>query len=296
MVRPSLKGKRILIVEDDRMLAEHLQAYLQEAGGEVKCALSKASGLDVAKKKNAIFDLALVDVYLPLRDRGTPLFGKGVELAAELKGVFPSMIIIGLSHYFDERVGKAISKNFAAFIQKRDLFMSEEKPSLKLLELIQSCLRKRKQNKPRVFIVHGHDDVAKYSLKNYIQNTLQLGEPTVLHEKPSSGRSLIEKFEGEAEEVDLVFVLLTPDDKACDVSSSDLEKLRARQNVIFEMGYFLGKLQRTTGRVILLNKGGIELPSDISGIVYIDISNGIEAAGEEIRREISNWSREHKRG
>jgi predicted nucleotide-binding protein len=54
------------------------------------------------------------------------------------------------------------------------------------------------------------------------------------------------------------------------------------------MGYFFSKLQRRKGKVILLYKGQLEPPSDISGIIYIDISNGIEAAGEQIRKELSS--------
>ena len=78
-------------------------------------------------------------------------------------------------------------------------------------------------------------------------------------------------------------MLLTPDD-----SGTSEEKKRARQNVIFELGYFYGKLGRKSGRVLLLHKGNLELPNDLSGIVYINIDNGIEAAGEEIRREIKD--------
>jgi predicted nucleotide-binding protein len=65
--------------------------------------------------------------------------------------------------------------------------------------------------------------------------------------------------------------------------------MRARPNVLFEAGYFYGRLQRTSGKVIFLVKGDIELPSDVSGIVYIDISRGIQKAAEEIRRELAEW-------
>ena len=139
----------------------------------------------------------------------------------------------------------------------------------------------------KTFIVHGHDEIAKLSLKNYIQNTLKMEEPVVLSEKASGGLTIIEKFEKYAEEVNLVFVLLTPDDRYTDDS-----KYRARQNVIFEMGYFLGKLGRKKGRVILLYKGNLELPNDISGIVYINIDEGIESSGEQIRREIEEVEKE----
>ncbi len=137
-----------------------------------------------------------------------------------------------------------------------------------------------------VFIVHGHDEVALLNLKNYIQNTLKLGEPTILREQAGLGRTIIEKFEHHAQGIEVVFVLLTPDDNATSPNDSNDEKRRARQNVIFEMGFFLGVLKRESGRILLLHKGPLEIPSDISGVEYIDISNGIESAGEKIRREL----------
>lgn len=138
------------------------------------------------------------------------------------------------------------------------------------------------------FIVHGHDEVAKLELKNYLQNTLGLPEPIILHEQPNLGRTLMEKFEENAQSACLAFVLLTPDDCGASVTDSDDLKRRARQNVILELGWFLGKLGRIGGRVLLLHKGDLEIPSDLSGVVYIDIRDGIESAGEKIRREIEN--------
>jgi predicted nucleotide-binding protein len=55
------------------------------------------------------------------------------------------------------------------------------------------------------------------------------------------------------------------------------------------MGYFLAKLQRNKGRVILLYKGEIELPTDIQGLAYIDVSDGIDASGVQIQRELQDW-------
>jgi predicted nucleotide-binding protein len=138
----------------------------------------------------------------------------------------------------------------------------------------------------RPFIVHGHDHQSLYELKDYLQNTLKLGEPVVLRQMPGLGKTLIEKFEREVEAVELVFVLLTPDDRVAGPSDPDSQKRRARQNVILELGFFLGKLGRESGRIVLLHKGPVEIPSDIIGIEYIDITNGIESAGETIRREL----------
>ena len=158
----------------------------------------------------------------------------------------------------------------------------------KLISTVKKIVNEtEKELNVKSFIVHGHDDTSKLELKNYLQNVLKMPEPIILHEQLTMGRTIIEKFEAHSSNTDVVFVLLTPDDVGAVAQESNKMKRRARQNVIFEMGYFLGKMQRGSGRVILLHKGDIELPSDISGIIYIDITNGISAAGEDIRREIS---------
>lgn len=162
------------------------------------------------------------------------------------------------------------------------LMLLREKCVLKDAQDIKK-LKKKEEKRMETFIVHGHDEIAKLGLKNYIQNTLGIGEPIILSEKASGGMTIFEKFEKYSTDCNLVFVLLTPDD-----SGTSEEKKRARQNVIFELGYFYGKLGRKSGRVLLLHKGNLELPNDLSGIVYINIDNGIEAAGEDIRREIKD--------
>ena len=158
-----------------------------------------------------------------------------------------------------------------------------------LQEILDSKINKqiinlfKEEQKMKTFIVHGHDGNEKLVLKDYIQNTLKLDEPIILAEKASRGLTIFEKFEKYAKECNLVFVLLTP----YDIYSDD-GKHRARQNVILEMGYFLGMLGRKSGRVILLYKGNLELPSDLSGLVYINIDKGIKAVGEDIRKEIED--------
>jgi predicted nucleotide-binding protein len=59
--------------------------------------------------------------------------------------------------------------------------------------------------------------------------------------------------------------------------------------VILELGFFLAHFQRRSGQVILLHKGPLDLPSDLAGLVYVNITNGIEAAGESLRKELSQW-------
>ena len=92
-------------------------------------------------------------------------------------------------------------------------------------------------------------------------------ETIVLREQPDQGRVTIEKFEHYAGQVGFAVVLLTPDDIA-GPSSGPASVMRARQNVIFELGYFAGKLGR--GRPCLLRKGNVEIPSDLYGVIYKD--------------------------
>lgn len=118
----------------------------------------------------------------------------------------------------------------------------------------------------KVFIVHGHDDDALQGLARFLEK-LKL-EPIVLREQPNQGRTIIEKYEDIASEVGFAVVLLTPDDVGAAKTATE-QNQRARQNVIFELGYFAGHLGR--GRVCLLRKGSVEIPSDLYGVLYIDL-------------------------
>jgi predicted nucleotide-binding protein len=116
-----------------------------------------------------------------------------------------------------------------------------------------------------VFIVHGHDEEMKQAVARTL-NTLKLN-PIILHEQPNRGATIIEKFERNTD-VQFAIILLSPDDMAFP-KSEDCEKARPRprQNVILELGYFVGKLSRD--KVFALKRGDdLELPTDISGIIY----------------------------
>lgn len=145
-----------------------------------------------------------------------------------------------------------------------------------------ACLRESKNMSLRSFIVHGLDRQLLLELKDYIQNHLGWPEPTVLIQQPNLGLTVIEKFEKYASSIDIVFVLISPEDLG-----EGGRSVRARQNVVFELGFFVGKFGRASGRVVLLGRGELEIPSDLHGVTYVDISNGVVAAGEHIRREVS---------
>lgn len=120
----------------------------------------------------------------------------------------------------------------------------------------------------KVFVVHGHDDEAKEKVARFLER-LKL-EPIILHEQANEGRTVIEKFEVYAD-VGFAVVLLTPDDVGALASERANLKSRARQNVVLELGYFLGKLKRN--RVCALYKKGVEIPSDYQGVLYVELDS-----------------------
>ncbi len=125
-----------------------------------------------------------------------------------------------------------------------------------------------KPNCNSVFLVHGHDVSAKETTARFLE---KLGlEVIILHEQASEGRTIIEKFEAHAK-VGFAVVLLTPDDIGASATSPNELSGRARQNVILELGYFTGKLGRR--RVCGLFKPGVEVPSDMHGVLFLELDN-----------------------
>jgi predicted nucleotide-binding protein len=118
----------------------------------------------------------------------------------------------------------------------------------------------------KVFVVHGHDEGALHGVARFLEQ-LRL-EAIVLREQADQGRTIIEKFEALAGEVGFAVVLLTPDDLVAPAATSS-QVSRARQNVILELGYFVGRVGR--GQACLLRKGDVEIPSDLYGVIYTDL-------------------------
>lgn len=112
--------------------------------------------------------------------------------------------------------------------------------------------------KDQVFIIHGHDEGMKLSVQLLMERAGMDG--VVLHEQLDNGRTIIEKLIGESIEAGYAIALLSPDD----VTEEGV--FRARQNVILEIGYFIGLLGRDKVRILV--KGNVDIPSDLQGIIY----------------------------
>lgn len=121
----------------------------------------------------------------------------------------------------------------------------------------------------KIFLVHGHDEAALQETARFLEKLDQ--EVIILREQTNQGRTIIEKFEDYAD-VGFAIVLLTSDDKGGPKSvDAQSQKPRARQNVIFEFGYFIGRLGRN--RVCALYRPDVEIPSDYSGVLYQELDD-----------------------
>jgi predicted nucleotide-binding protein len=123
-----------------------------------------------------------------------------------------------------------------------------------------------------IFVVHGHDDAHRHQLMRLLERAAQ-PDAIVLHEQANRGETILEKFESHAQAASFAVVLLTGDDEGHSRSDSGNLKPRGRQNVVFELGFFIGALGRSNVAVLMDN--GVEKPSDIDGLVYISL----DAAG-----------------
>ena len=130
----------------------------------------------------------------------------------------------------------------------------------------------------KVFIVHGHDGELKQSVARIVEKAGLTA--VILNEQPSGGATIIEKIEKNSD-VGAAICLFTADDK-CINEIDGTTTMRARQNVVFEAGYFIGKLKREN--VILLADKGIEMPSDLGGVVYTDTANWQFSVCAELKR------------
>ena len=147
-----------------------------------------------------------------------------------------------------------------SLLSKSDLFRSNipNKPLHSQNKSSNSFLKKE------VFIVHGHDELAKTKTARFIE---KLGlKPIILHEQASPSKTIIEKIE-EYSNVGFGIILYTPCDLGGKQDNNPILKSRARQNVVFEHGFLIGKIGRSN--VCALVKGDIETPNDISGVVYV---------------------------
>ena len=194
------------------------------------------------------------------------LFGEGSEHAKEFSGISfeyrPIAIVSGMDYSADyQRAYERGLQSATAMLKS----MIDETESYDLEREVDGGMAHVGVRTNKVFIVHGRDEGTREEVARFIERLDKL--PVILAEQASAGSTIIEKVEQNAD-VGFAIVLLTPDDEG-GLKDGDGVRSRARQNVIFELGFFIGRLGRR--QVCALTKGEVEIPSDYSGVVYIDM-------------------------
>lgn len=138
----------------------------------------------------------------------------------------------------------------------------------------------------KVFVVYGHDDQARARLDAMLRRWGL--EPLILDQLPSEGQTIIEKLEKYTEDARFAVVLATPDDEGHRRGHPDEQALRARQNVVLELGMLLAKLGRPRVAILLHQQEMMERPSDIQGLIYIPFKDNLEReAGLLLAKEMT---------
>jgi predicted nucleotide-binding protein len=249
----------ILLADDDRYFIRLQKPKLEKAGYTVITATTPETARKIIEAGQ--IDLAILDIHMRGGHSKNDL--SGLELAGETSSSVP--IIIMTQHPTVKKAVRALEAarsggaGAASFVDKAHA--SEE-----LLKAIRKVL------KARVFIIHGHDDGAKQSVARFIESLGLVA--VILHEQTWGGRTVIENFE-EHSNVGFAIALLTPDDLGNSIRDEQ-EGLnpRARQNVIFELGFFIGKLGRSKVAALYKSdpvRGPIEIPSDYHGVRYFNM-------------------------
>jgi predicted nucleotide-binding protein len=197
------------------------------------------------------------------------VFGDNTEYVEKQKKIrySPSIVYSGMdngAYYSSFQSGKSQLLNLLNV-------MLEDLKLTKALEINEKTENKKSELSKNIFIVHGHNEEMKQSSARFIEK-IDL-KPIILHEQPSKGKTIIEKFNNYSN-VSFAVVLLSADDIAYNKNDKiENASYRARQNVIFELGFFIGKIGRENVVVLHEQIENFEIPSDYKGVLYIPYDN-----------------------
>lgn len=277
---------RVLLIENDFRMIAGLAAALRGRGCEIFPADTIDSAAALLRALDGNIDFVLSDVWvesgrLPEQVPHSQYADTTIGIGLHVRDNYPGVQVYFMSRSHEQEPVRWLKK------QGFDVLPAPRVGALDGPgELAESALQLfRDRKRPTAFIVHGHDHGLRDALHQYLTQELQFGRVEILAHTANVGRTIIEKFEQTAVSSDIAFVLMTADDHFRRVSD-DAEVFRARQNVILELGFFLALLRRASGRILVLRDPKTEKLSDIDGVVWIDVSAGLDSVKPEIVREL----------
>ena len=257
---------KILLLDDDPVFALPVIEELHRGGNQVLYYDTLVDAINGAE--NQMVDLFIIDLMLP------PSFGKeGLSMLEYVKKNAPDSKVLMISSK-DKGMTQIVDQAYQLGVRR---FIDKSDPE-QLTKILLSVKEIKKEMNDSIFISHGHAELLKLQLKDFVRE--KLGKKAViLSEQPNNGMTIVEKLEAVSEKCNKAIILLTKDDEMADGS------MRGRQNVIHEIGFFQGKYGRRN--VILLCEEGVASFTNISGIVYIQFNRDhFSEVFEPLRNEL----------
>jgi len=263
--RPKPKAT-ILFAENDPDFLSTRREYLERAGYAVIPANNPTEARQ--KLESGGIDLAILDIRLENDDdeRDT----SGLILAKRVGRTIPKIILTSFPTF--DYVREALRPQLDGLPVAVDFLMKAEGVPA-LLSTVKDVLstatvqKQETQPQPKVFVAHGHDSEARETVSAFLRG---IGiKPIILFEEADRGETIIEKLERCCQEADFAIVLFTPDDFGYSKDDPRNVKPRARQNVVFELGYMAARLGRR--RVRMLYQHDVEIPTNFLSVLYIEM-------------------------
>lgn len=260
----------ILLVEDDENFANDCLLSLYREGFTVEYCVNARDAY--TKIRGHDYSLAIIDLMLSPNQPD-----EGLQIQKWLLSKKPPPPVIFMS----VRTDRVIPVVAAAMRNGAKNFLEKDRPD-SIHQIVISAHEVLMQEKNKIFLSFGHNELLKLRLKDFIENRLRI-RTIVLADQPAQGLTIVEMLEKAAKQCSFALILLTKDDEQKD------DAVRARQNVIHELGFFQAKYGRKN--VVLLAERGVELFSNISGIMRIEFEPAhFESIFDPLRREIESSS------
>jgi predicted nucleotide-binding protein len=257
-------------MDTEKVLVE-LKKY-ENLLAEIKKRFSRShNGIDIKSEDDPLFRQyvrELVDLY------------KDIKIQNNYSTQIINEFNEGISNYTESPSYKSV-ENIISII-RASITRFTRNPELLNSKKVEVTPIKQVQRK-NIFIIHGREEAKWRELQSILEKEFHLN-PIILEEKPDAGcNTIIEKFENYAQECNYAIAVFTPDDE---VIFEKKAYLQARPNVIYEIGWFCGRLGRS--QVMLLLKEGTSIFSNFDGIIQKRFINNITEKIMEIKRDFLN--------
>jgi predicted nucleotide-binding protein len=199
-----------------------------------------------------------------------PIFGK------------QSPLVVMLEQLRNE-IGKTLlsSDDFISRVEQVEHFLASFNASADAGSFVVTSRRSLTPATNDVFVIHGRDETNQLRLSKLIREDFRL-MPIVLLDKPGRSAPTIDKFEHHAQTCSYAIALFTADDRV--TTKTGEEYWQPRPNVIFETGWFVGRLGKE--RVLILLQEGVKNYSDFDGVNRIQFRDDVEDKFRAIQAEL----------